>query len=169
MVAKRDGAVLKIFNKFYLVFVVLGCLYDGLTTIDAIDVVPSGGTAKIPRRKKMARVDGDRCLGCGVCHAACEFDGLHLEAAPRRIYTPENVMEKLALQAIERGKLQGLLFNDPGRISHRTLGALLRVVLSLAPAKQALANRQLKSRFVSLLTGSFRRGVAETRVVASGR
>jgi ferredoxin/DNA-binding transcriptional ArsR family regulator len=135
--------------------------------IDAIEVIPAEGTRKIPKRKKMAEVDAERCLGCGVCRAACDFDGLTMTAAPQRIYTPDNVMEKIALQAIERGKLQELLFNDPGKLTHRTLGALLRTVASLPPAKQAMASRQLKSRFVSLMTGAFRKGVEKTPVLES--
>jgi Fe-S-cluster-containing dehydrogenase component len=113
----------------------------------------------------MAEVDAHRCLGCGVCHSACEFDGMRLDRSEQRIYTPDNVMEKIALQAIERGKLQELLFNDPGKLSHRTLGALLRTIVNLSPAKKAFANQQLKSRFVALLTGAFRKGVEKTPVL----
>jgi len=133
--------------------------------IDAIEVVPAEGTEKIPKRKKMAEIDAERCLGCGVCHAACDFDGLSMAPAAQRIYTPDNVMEKIALQAIERGKLQELLFNDPGKLTHRTLGALLRTIVNLPPAKQAMASRQLKSRFVSLMTGAFKKGVQQTSVI----
>ena len=133
--------------------------------IDAIELLPAEGTQQIPKRRKRAEVDAQRCLGCGVCHAACEFDGLTLVPAPQRIYTPDNVMEKIALQAIERGKLQELLFNDPGKLSHRTLGALLRTLVKLPPAKQALASRQLKSRFVSIMTGAFGKGVEKTPVL----
>lgn len=135
--------------------------------IDAIEVVPADGTRKIPKRRKMAEVDAERCLGCGVCHSACDFDGLTMTAAAQRIYTPDNVMEKIALQAIERGKLQELLFNDPGKLTHRTLGALLRTIAALPPAKQAMASRQLKSRFVSLMTGAFRKGVKKTPILES--
>jgi len=135
--------------------------------IDAIEVLPAEGTEKIPKRKKMADVDADRCLGCGVCCAACDFDGLAMAPAAQRIYTPENVMEKIAVQAIEHGTLQELLFNDPGKLTHRTLGALLRTIANLPPAKQALASRQLKSQFVSLMTVAFRKGVSDTRIVES--
>jgi ferredoxin len=133
--------------------------------IDGIALVAAAPSERVAKRKRRAEVDRERCLGCGVCHTACDFGGVNLDPAPQRIYTPDNVMEKIALQAIERGKLQELLFNDPGKLSHRTLGALLRTLLSLAPAKQALANRQLKSRFVSLLMSSFRKGVEQTPVL----
>jgi hypothetical protein len=38
-------------------------------------------------------------------------------------------------------------------------------MVNLPPAKAALANEQLKSRFVSMLTGAFRKGVEETPVL----
>jgi ferredoxin/DNA-binding transcriptional ArsR family regulator len=135
--------------------------------IDAIELVPAEGSEKTPKRRKMAEVDAERCLGCGVCRPECDFEGLEMVGAAQRIYTPDNVMEKIALQAIERGKLQELLFNDPGKITHRTLGALLRTIINLPPAKQAMASRQLKSHFVSLLTGAFRKGVEKTSVLES--
>ncbi len=133
--------------------------------IDAIELVPAKGSEKIPKRKKMADVDAERCLGCGVCHPVCDFDGLTLDRAAQRIYTPDNVMEKIAVQAIEHGKLQELLFNDPGKLTHRTLGALLRTIANLPPAKQAMASGQLKSRFVSLMTVAFRKGVEKTSII----
>jgi CRP-like cAMP-binding protein len=77
--------------------------------------------------------------------------------AEKRVYTPETIMEKLALQAIERGKLQNLLFSDPTRLSHRTLSTLLGVLVKLPPAKQLLATKQLKSTFVQALLWRSRR------------
>ena len=52
-----------------------------------------------------------------------------------------------------------------GKISHRTLGALLRTIANLPPAKQAMANRHLRSRFVALMTGAFKKGVRQARVI----
>ncbi len=46
--------------------------------------------------------------------------------------------------------------DDPSRLTHRALGAALRVVLALPPARQALANRQLRSRFVDAMLGGLR-------------
>ena len=46
--------------------------------------------------------------------------------------------------AIERGKLQDLVFDNQALCSHRAMAAILGVILKLPPAKQALASRQLR-------------------------
>lgn len=121
--------------------------------IDAIRLVPAEPTDKVPKRKARAEIDTELCLGCGVCHTACAYDGIQLEPVGQRTIAPSSVMHRLMLQAIERGKLANLLFSDPTRLSHRTLAAFFSALLALPPAKQLLANRQLKSRFVEgLLT-----------------
>ena len=53
--------------------------------------------------------------------------------------------------AIERGNLQDLVFDKRVLWNHRALSALLGVVLKLPPAKQALASRQMKSRYLEYL------------------
>ena len=47
--------------------------------------------------------------------------------------------------AIERGKLQNLIFDNQALASHRAMAAILGVILRLPPVKQALASRQLRS------------------------
>jgi ferredoxin len=119
--------------------------------VDAVDLVAAQPTEKVPKRKKMAAIDSDLCLGCGVCFTACKFDSVALEPIGQRVLAPETSVERMALQALERGTLQNLLFNDPSRLTHRTLGAIFKALLNLPPAKQLLARRQLKSRFVDAL------------------
>jgi hypothetical protein len=53
--------------------------------------------------------------------------------------------------AIERGKLQHLIFDNRVLFSHRAMAAVLGVILKLPPIKQSLANTQLRSRFVDYL------------------
>jgi hypothetical protein len=50
--------------------------------------------------------------------------------------------------AIERGKLQHLIFDNHVLFSHRALAALLGVVFKLPPVKQILANNQVQSRYI---------------------
>jgi hypothetical protein len=53
--------------------------------------------------------------------------------------------------AIERGKLQNLIFDNQALASHRAMAAILGVILKLPPAKQILAGRQMKSRYLDYL------------------
>lgn len=53
--------------------------------------------------------------------------------------------------AIERGKLQDLVFDNQALASHRAMAAVLGVILKLPPVKRVLASRQLKSRYLEAL------------------
>jgi ferredoxin len=125
--------------------------------VDVIAMVPAGPTDAFPKRKKVAVVDFEMCLGCGVCKQNCSFDALALHHSPARVATPEDMFTKMLTQAIERGKLQHFLFADPARLSHRALGSVVGTVLRLPPAKQLLAQEQLKSRFVNMLVAAVKR------------
>ena len=53
--------------------------------------------------------------------------------------------------AVERGKLQNLIFDNQVLASHRAMAAVLGVILRLPPLKRALASRQMKSRYLEAL------------------
>jgi hypothetical protein len=54
--------------------------------------------------------------------------------------------------AIERGKLQNLIFDNQALVSHRAMAAILGVILKLPPIKQAMASEQMRSKYlVSLI------------------
>ena len=53
--------------------------------------------------------------------------------------------------AIERGKLQNLIFDNQVLWNHRAMAGVLGVILKLPPIKQALASEQLKSRYLETL------------------
>ena len=125
--------------------------------VDAIELVDATPTERAPKRKKRAVVHAANCLGCGVCHRQCRFDALRLQPIGERVHTPVSTMEKLMLQAIEHGKLQHLLFDHQGKITHRALNTFFGALLNLPPAKQLLAREQLKSRFVRFLLDGFSR------------
>ena len=58
------------------------------------------------------------------------------------------------VMAIERGKLQNLVFDNQAHLSHRAMAAILGVILRLPPIKQAMASRQMKSRYLARLLAS---------------
>ena len=110
-------------------------------------------SANDPHRPKMklARLEQDLCLGCGLCVRSCPKDSIHLEARPQRVITPLNGTHRAVIMAIERGKLQHLIFDNRVLLSHRALAAVLGVILKLPPLKQALASQQVKSRYLEAL------------------
>ena len=57
--------------------------------------------------------------------------------------------------AIERGKLQDLVFDNRVLWSHRALAALLGAILKLPPVKRALATEQVRSRYLEALVRRF--------------
>jgi ferredoxin len=110
----------------------------------------AGGDPAHPGRKRAASDEG-LCLGCGVCVAACPKGGARLAARKERVITPVNSTHRVVVMAIERGLLQNLVFDNQAHLSHRAMAAILGVILKLPPAKQALASRQLRSRYLDRL------------------
>jgi ferredoxin len=103
-------------------------------------------------RMKVARLNEDLCLGCGVCVRSCNRKGsLALESRSKRVLTPMNGTHRAVVMAIERGKLQHLIFDNHVLWSHRAMAGVLGVILKLPPVKQILASKQLKSRYLETL------------------
>ena len=117
--------------------------------VEALALV-SANDPKTPRRKA-ARLDEGACLGCGACVATCPENGLRLTSRPERVITPLNSTHRFVLQAIERGQLQNLIFDNHALASHRAMAAILGVILRLPPIKQAMASRQMRSRYLEKL------------------
>lgn len=101
--------------------------------------------------RKRAVIDEELCLGCGVCVRNCRLSALSLRSRAKRVITPVNSTHKAVLMAIERGKLQNLIFDNQVFRSHRALAALLGVVLKLPPVKRLLACEQVGSRYLGTL------------------
>jgi ferredoxin len=128
---------------------VSACPVEAMTLISAND----------PRKpqRKLAKLDEERCLGCGLCVRACTKDSLSLKSRSERVITPVNGTQRIMMMAIERGKLQHLIFDNRVLWNHRALAAVLGVILKLPPVKQALASRQMKSRYLENLIRRKRR------------
>jgi len=109
--------------------------------------------ANDPRRpkKKLARLEDDLCLGCGLCARTCPEGSIGMLSRTRRVITPLNGTHRAVVMAIERGTLQHMIFDNRVLMSHRALAAVLGVILKLPPLKQALASRQVKSRYLEAL------------------
>ncbi|HVO20739.1 MAG TPA: 4Fe-4S dicluster domain-containing protein [Anaeromyxobacter sp.] len=122
---------------------VRACPVEALSAVSAND----------PRQPKrtVARVDADLCLGCGVCVPTCRTGALALqERGPRRL-TPLNGAHRTVVMALERGKLQDIIWDNRLLWSHRALAAFFGAVLKLPPVKRLLATEQVKSRYLEAL------------------
>jgi Pyruvate/2-oxoacid:ferredoxin oxidoreductase delta subunit len=121
-----------------------------LCPVEAMTLVSANDPAK-PARKKAKLMD-EICLGCGICLTGCDKNSIELKVRKERVITPVNSVHRIVTMAIERGKLQNLIFDNHVLLSHRMMAAVLGVILKLPPVKQALASEQFKSRYlVSLI------------------
>lgn len=100
---------------------------------------------------KKAEVNEDICLGCGVCVRNCSRKCIHLATRKEKIITPVNSVHRIVMMAIEKGKLQELIFDNKAFASHRAMAAILGVILKLPPIKQAMASKQMKSVYLEKL------------------
>jgi len=114
--------------------------------VEAMTLVSANNPAK--PKLKVAKLQEDYCLGCGVCVRTCPTGSLHLKSRPSRVITPLNGIHRAVVMAIERGKLQNLIFDNQALRSHRAMAGILGVILKLPPFKQVLASRQVKSRYL---------------------
>jgi Na+-translocating ferredoxin:NAD+ oxidoreductase RNF subunit RnfB len=122
--------------------------------VEAMGLVSASDPHK--KRKRRAQVNEELCLGCGVCVRNCPEDAITLRARPERVVTPLNSAHKAVVMAIERGKLQNLIFDNQALWNHRAMAAVLGVILKLPPLKQAVASRQMKSHYLEYLISHVR-------------
>ncbi|MCI5131021.1 MAG: 4Fe-4S dicluster domain-containing protein [Candidatus Electrothrix sp. EH2] len=102
-------------------------------------------------KKRWAERHAEICLGCGICTKVCISGAAVMHPRARRIIAPETVFDQRIAMAVERGKLADLLFDDPGKLSHRALGRLISLIEHSAPFKAAMASESIKSSFVNVL------------------
>ncbi len=124
-----------------------GCLKCvNVCPVEAMTLV-SANDPRFPKLRKAKR-DEEICLGCGVCLRNCERQAIQLRPRPRRVITPVTSTQRTVMMALERGKLQNLIFDNQALASHRAMAAILGVILKLPVVKQRLARRQMKSLYL---------------------
>lgn len=111
----------------------------------------------VQRKTRMFSVVSEAiCLGCGICQPACRKGALTLRPRPERVITPEATLERLLAMALERDRLQHLLFEEIDGFHMIFMNKLVGAILKLPPVKQALLSKQLKSRFIAYLARGYR-------------
>jgi formate hydrogenlyase subunit 6/NADH:ubiquinone oxidoreductase subunit I len=117
--------------------------------VEAMSLVSANDPHKV--KKKKAILNESICLGCAVCTRVCSKDAIELKSRDKRVITPIDGVHRAVLMALERGKLQNLIFDNQVLWSHRALAGVLGSILKLSPVKKLLANEQLKSRYLEYL------------------
>ncbi|MCX5830674.1 MAG: 4Fe-4S dicluster domain-containing protein [Deltaproteobacteria bacterium] len=117
--------------------------------VEAMGIV-SANDPRMPEKKK-ALLNEETCLGCGLCKQACQGNHISMKSRFQRVITPLNSVHLAVVMAIDKGKLQNLIFDNQALFSHRAMAAILGVILKLPPIKQAMASRQMKSRYLETL------------------
>lgn len=108
-------------------------------------------------KEKRPVIDEEICLGCGVCARNCPVKAIRLERRPIQVITPVNSTHRFVLQAIEKGTLQNLVFDNQAFANHRAMAAVFGTILKLPPLKQALASRQFKSIYLDKLLSMYQK------------
>jgi NAD-dependent dihydropyrimidine dehydrogenase PreA subunit len=117
--------------------------------VEAMSLVSANDPKK--KRKRRAVLLEDMCLGCGVCVRNCPTSGIRLVDRPERVLTPLNNVHRTVLMAVERGKLQNLIFDNHAHWNHRAMASILGAILRLPPIKRSMATKQMKSRYLEYL------------------
>ncbi len=116
--------------------------------VEALSLLSEHTTSK---RKKIARLTEENCIGCGVCVRVCKPDAIEMNERKVKVFTPIDLTHRVVLEAIERGKLQNLIFDNQAHFNHRVLASILGVILKLPPMKQIMASEQVKSKYITKL------------------
>lgn len=152
MIAARRFAVLNPVHTTNFIPVVDEQSCNGCTKcidacpVEAMSLVSANDAAR--SRRRLAKVDSTTCLGCGVCVRSCPRSSIRLESRGERVLTPVDGAHRAVAMAIERGKLQDLIFDNRVLWSHRALAAVLGAILRLPPVKRAMVSRQAKSIYL---------------------
>ncbi|MHA1911015.1 MAG: 4Fe-4S binding protein [Candidatus Kariarchaeaceae archaeon] len=102
-------------------------------------------------------IDVSRCIGCGVCTRFCPTEALVLERHEETMFVPKDSFERIILEAIQTNKLHNLIADNFSSISNRVMNRFLKMLFSLSPVKKSMAEKQLKSRYLTSMFNMYKK------------
>ena len=148
--ARRVGSAQSINSSNYIAEVIdelcVGCgKCIEVCPMEALSLI---STHDIKKNKKIAVLTPENCIGCGVCANVCSVDAIRMNEREQKVFTPIDITHRVVLEAIEKGKLQNLIYDNQAHFNHRVLAAILGVILRLPPIKQIMASEQVRSKYL---------------------
>jgi ferredoxin len=95
--------------------------------------------------------DSELCIGCGVCATSCKQGAIAMERREAPSQVPQNTIERVVRQMLERGRLADLLFDESDSRGAAFLNHAVNAITHLRPAERTLASKQVQSRFVDFV------------------
>jgi len=123
--------------------------------VNAIEWFPSDHQVNTNSKDKKVKINTEICLGCGICVRECPNKSIALEKRKEQIITPVNSVHRIVLMAIEKGKLQNLIFDNQAFVSHKVMAAILGAILKMPPVNRLMASKQMKSIYLEKLLEKF--------------
>jgi len=87
------------------------------------------------------RINTSICIGCGVCALNCQTGELKLVELKQRVLHPEDTIERVVLQYLEKGTLQNQMFSNPQSITYEFMRGFVGAFLKLPPVKKGSDGR----------------------------
>jgi ferredoxin len=118
--------------------------------VAAISMAPRRAQAK-QKNELQPVFDSELCIGCGVCATSCKQQAITMERRAQPSHVPQNTIERVVRQMLERGRLADLLFDESESRNAAFLNHAVRAITHLPPTERTLASKQVQSRFVDFV------------------
>ena len=111
--------------------------------------------------RKRAVFTEELCLGCGVCVTKCKTGALKMKSRQQRVVVPETFFDRRVAMAIDNGRLSGLLFEDPEKLSHQAIGRFISLFENSPLFRTAMARESIRSTFLNFIAKNVKKGAGD--------
>jgi ferredoxin len=109
---------------------------------------------RAPGDPRTPQVSPSVCLGCGICARFCPTGACHLVNRVERPEVPLDLVEKIALAAIDVGKVGNYVFDDQQSPVHAVLRRLVNLAVQVPPIKHLLLWPPVRERMIAAVRGA---------------